>query len=65
MQPNDTLESLVSLAEAARLTGESLAVWRKRVLHRQIDYVKCGRNVRIHPAALKEWLTRRMMPAGR
>jgi len=65
MPANYALEPLVSLADAAQLTGESLAVWRKRILHRQIDFVKCGRNVRLHPAALKGWLDRRIVPAGR
>jgi len=47
----------------ARETRESAAVWRKRIFQREIQFTKCGRNVRVSRAALDAWLAARTVPA--
>ena len=37
----------LTLTQLAELSNESLAVWRKRIHRREINYVKYGRNVRV------------------
>lgn len=62
--PNESVTNvptLHSVAQLARLTNESEAVWRKRILFRQIPYMKCGRNVRVSNAEFKRWLESRMV----
>jgi len=54
-----------SVPELAEITHESVAVWRKRILFRQIAYTKCGKNVRVSREELERWLTSRTVePEG-
>lgn len=53
-----------SVPELAEATNESVAVWRKRIWRREIEHVKCGRNVRVLRSTLEQWLLDRMVPAG-
>ena len=55
---------LLSIPQLAAESGESQAVWRKRVFFRQIPYVKCGRNVRVRREDLYAWIAQRLVPAG-
>lgn len=50
--------------ELAAETGESQAVWRKRILKRHIEYLKLGGNVRVSREALDAWLLARLVPAA-
>jgi hypothetical protein len=52
---------LYSLRQLAEITNESVAAWRKRILLKQISYIKCGRNVRVSKATLLLWLSRRIV----
>jgi len=56
-------ELLLALPQLAKLSNESLAVWRKRVSRRQIPFVKCGRNVRVRREDYQSWIQRRTVPA--
>jgi len=58
-------DNLLSVEDLAAATNESVAVWRKRILHREIDYFKCGRNVRVKRGDLEQWLQARMVGAER
>ena len=53
----------LTVPELAQQTGESEAVWRKRVANRLIPFVKCGRNVRIRLADFEEFCRERTVPA--
>jgi excisionase family DNA binding protein len=55
------LGRLISLAEAAKITDESLAVWRKRVNRRQISFVKLGRNVRLRRDDFARFIAARLV----
>jgi excisionase family DNA binding protein len=50
---------LLTITELARATAESQAVWRKRIQRREIEFLKCGRNVRVTRTALQSWLNAR------
>jgi hypothetical protein len=50
-----------SVPQLAEITSESQAVWRKRILFRQIAYRKFGRNVRVSGPELERWLESRMV----
>jgi excisionase family DNA binding protein len=56
---------LYSLSTCAAITGESLAVWRKRIFYRQIPFVKAGRNVRVRREDFDEWIRQRIVPAAK
>jgi hypothetical protein len=58
-------DKLYPLTLCAAITGESLAVWRKRVFYRQIPVVKCGRNVRVRSGDLDRWIQQRVVPAAK
>ena len=58
------MSELLNVKDLAAASRESIAVWRKRVFLRDIDIVRCGRNVRISCKALEEWLRRRTVPAS-
>jgi hypothetical protein len=62
MTPEDD-HAFLTLAQLARRSGESLAVWRKRIHFRQIAYVKCGRNVRVLEADYRAWVQARIVHA--
>jgi len=64
MNIRNNQDKLYSLPTCAEITNESVAVWRKRVFWRRIDYVKCGRNVRIPESALLEWIKQRTVMAS-
>lgn len=53
----------LNVHDVAFLTGESVSVWRKRLLFRKIPYIKAGRNVRIDRDDLQAWLESRKVPA--
>jgi hypothetical protein len=57
------MEKYHAIPELAKITGESIAVWRKRVYRREIESVRCGRNVRVSGAALQSWLQARTVPS--
>ena len=40
-------DSMLSVAQLAAESNESVAVWRKRIQRRQIAFVKLGRNIRV------------------
>ncbi len=47
---------LYSLNTIAELTDTTVASWRRRVLDREIPYVKIGKSVRISADALYEYM---------
>jgi excisionase family DNA binding protein len=47
MRDRDLERRFLSVRELAQETGESVAVWRKRVFKRLIPFVRLGRNVRV------------------
>ena len=57
------MNGLLDVGSLAEETGESIAVWRKRIFRGEIEFVKCGRNVRVSRAALDAWLAERTVPA--
>jgi hypothetical protein len=54
---------LLSVADLARETGESLSIWRARISRREITSVRCGRNIRIRPRDYEEWVSHRLIPS--
>lgn len=52
-----------TVPQLAAITEESEAVWRKRILYREIAYVKCGSNVRVSQTELQRWLRARTILA--
>ncbi len=57
------IQKLLSVSDMARETRESVAVWRKRLLGRQVPFLKLGRNVRVRREDLERWLEARLIPA--
>ncbi len=53
----------LTVHQLAALTRESEAAWRKRILHRQIQFIKVGRNVRIRAMDFERWIEQRVVPA--
>lgn len=62
---NTTEQAYLTVADLAVATAESEAVWRKRIMRREIPFAKCGRNVRVRCEDLKSWLRVRSVPASR
>ena len=60
MPVKDTMD-LLTVNDLAEITKESVAVWRKRIFHRQIPFVKLGTNVRVRRVDLDEWLKNRLI----
>jgi len=56
-------QEFFSIPELATITDESPAVWRKRILKKNIGFTKCGRNVRVSRLELLQWLADRTFPA--
>ena len=54
---------LISIRQAAELTGVSVRFWRKRVADRSLPVVKVGRLVRFRPEDFERYLTSRTRPA--
>ena len=54
---------LFTVEQLSETTNESVAVWRKRILHKEIPYVKCGGNVRVKEEDLKRWVDERRVEA--
>jgi hypothetical protein len=52
-----------SAKNLAAMSGETVAVWRKRILHRQITFTKFGRNVRVSREAYERFIEERTIPA--
>ena len=59
------LNELMPLRDVARYTCETLAAWRKRVFLRRIEFVRCGRNIRVRRSTLEQWLRDRTVGATR
>jgi len=57
------MNEILSVPQLAAETGESAAVWRKRLLRREIPHLKLGRNVRILRQDLTNYLCSRVVPA--
>jgi hypothetical protein len=55
--------NLLSVIQLASESGESVAVWRKRILRRQIPFVKLGRNVRVTRRSFDEFVADRVVPS--
>lgn len=47
---------LYSLSAIAELTDTTVASWRRRVLDRELPYIKIGKSVRISAEALYEYI---------
>ena len=54
---------LWSVEELAKKTNTSPAFWRKRILLREIPFVKVGRLVRLDSEVVSRWLSERVHPA--
>lgn len=54
---------LLTVAEAATYTSESVATWRRRILLREVPVVKLGANVRIRKSDLDAFVAVRLRPA--
>jgi hypothetical protein len=52
-----------TIPRLAQITAESEAVWRKRILNKKIEYIKCGKNVRVARTELDRWLRARTVAA--
>ena len=63
MVTSNALDEYLSIPQVALVTNEKPATWRKRVFLRQVEFVKCGRNVRIRRSILERWLNARTVPA--
>jgi excisionase family DNA binding protein len=51
----------LSVSQLAEATGESTAVWRKRILHRLIPFVRLGRNVRVRREDFDDFCAARLV----
>jgi excisionase family DNA binding protein len=58
----DALETLLSIIQLMKLTGESESCWRKRLGRREIAFVRLGANVRVRKSDFDEWLRSRTVP---
>ena len=56
-------KTFLTIVELAGETGESVAVWRKRILRREISYTKFGRNVRVSRDTLARFISERTVLA--
>lgn len=54
---------LLTLREAARLTGHRESTWRAWVLHRRVPYFKLGRSVRVSERDLQKLIEEARIPA--
>jgi len=57
------MQKLLSVADAAELTGASVSFWRKQIANQSVPVVKVGRLVRLRPADIEDYLARRTRPA--
>jgi hypothetical protein len=53
----------LTVTDLATETGESIAVWRKRLYRREIAVLKFGRNVRVDRNSYQAWVNQRTIPA--
>ena len=58
-----TENRFLNIADLARKSNESEAVWRKRIFRKEIPYVKFGRNVRVSRESLAEFISNSTVPA--
>jgi excisionase family DNA binding protein len=58
----ESFETLLSIAQLKKLTGESESCWRKRLGRRELPYIRLGANVRVRRADLEAWLAERTVP---
>ena len=63
MQTADSERRYLSVLDLARETGESIAVWRKRILQKSIAFTKLGRNVRVKRQDFEAFCAQRRVPA--
>lgn len=63
VERRDIESKLLSLPEAAKMTGTSVAFWRKRVLFEDIETVRVGRLVKLSREAIMAYLAARTRPA--
>lgn len=56
-------QKLLSIIEAAELTGASVSFWRKRIADRSLPVVRVGRLVRFRPEDVEAYLASRTRPA--
>jgi excisionase family DNA binding protein len=59
----ERMQKLLSVADAAELTGASVSFWRKQIANQSVPVVKIGRLVRLRSADIEDYLTRRTRPA--
>ncbi|MCZ6799423.1 MAG: helix-turn-helix domain-containing protein [Nitrospirae bacterium] len=50
------LKHLLTIQQAAQITGVSITTLYKWVSHRKIPYIKMGRLVKFDPSKLEEWI---------
>ncbi len=60
----DEIDEFLTVAEIAKLTHTSAAVWRKRIWRRAICFIKLGRSVRVRREDLDRWIADRVVPAA-
>jgi excisionase family DNA binding protein len=53
---------MLRIKECAEFSGESEAVWRKRVGRGEIRIARLGRNVRVYESDLLEYVANRIVP---
>jgi hypothetical protein len=63
MKTSSSDRRFLDVNELAKESGESVAVWRKRIFFRQIPYVKFGRNVRVKRENFEAFAAKREIPA--
>ncbi|MBZ5641153.1 MAG: helix-turn-helix domain-containing protein [Acidobacteriia bacterium] len=54
---------LLTVREAARLTGFTEAAWRSWILHRKVPFHRIGRSVRVAERDLQKLLEESRIPA--
>lgn len=54
--PATELETIYSVADLQKWSGESESVWRKRISRGEIRVIKLGANTRVPKSALDEYL---------
>jgi hypothetical protein len=65
LQNSNVERKFLTVEDLARESGESSAVWRKRLYLRQLPHLKFGRNVRVARQDFDAFCAARVVPAGR
>ena len=62
-QTTATQDSLLTVKDLAKLSAESIATWRRRILSREIAVIKFDGNVRVRRSDFDAFVEARLRPA--